>query len=118
MPIEEKGKLFVVKCDISSLSYDKGFHYMACGKCKKKVLDNHCLNCGEDAGVKATYKVNMNITDGTGSLWIAVFGEAGEQLIGKPADELRLLRESGDDSYKKFFESLKMNVIFPKQFFF
>ena len=92
------------------VSYDKGFSYTACLGCKKKVQGDRCEKCGEGKGTKETYTFSIQVSDGTDAIWVHIFGEEGEKLLGKLAGELKEDREDGGSLYKQVFEGIKGQV--------
>ena len=108
LPVDPKGMMCWVSGNIIGLQYEKGFYYMGCKKCKKKVLDTQCDKCKEE--VVPYYMFNMKISDGTASIWIHVFGDQGEGILGKPASEVLQLQEVDNGEFRQIFEKAKGNV--------
>ena len=105
------GQLYITFGHVTAIAHDKGFYYVACKECKKKVVDEHCEKCRNTSGTKISYMFNMRISDGTGSLWVHVFGEQGDNLIGVPAEEIKRVKDVGDENYKRMFDSTKSYVL-------
>ncbi len=105
---DAKNKYYCISGQIVSVSYDKGFSYVACKNCKKKVLGDKCEKCGEDKGTRVTYIFSVQVSDGTSAVWVHIFGDEGEKLIGRTAEELRMLKEKSD--LKQVFDGIKGRV--------
>jgi len=110
MGLDNKGKYYSINAVIISASHEKKFFYIGCNNCKKKVEGEKCISCSEDKGTKAMYNFTMQITDGTGSMWVNVLGDEGEKLLGKPADEVKTMKEIYEKSYRKVFDQIKGRV--------
>ena len=73
------------------------------GRCSKKVEPSptddryQCLKCGHSGTGDWKWRllVSLRIDDATGPLWVTVFQENAEKLLGKSAAELARLRFSG-----------------------
>ena len=111
-PLNDRGNLYTTFAFVTSIAYDKSFCYTACKQCKRKVNGNYCDKCGEEKGMKVNYIFHMKISDGTGSLWVNVFGEQGDSLLGVSAAKMKELKDIGDDSYKEIFDNTKIHVKF------
>jgi hypothetical protein len=103
-----------------TISHEKSFYYLACQKCKRKIAEeggqfkcSHCGNTSEHCNV--VYMFKMRLDDGTGCIWINVLGDLGNEIVGKTAEDLKKMKDSGDESYAKFFDDQKHKVqILPK----
>lgn len=100
---------------INTITHDKGFYYLACQKCKKKVVEEEgkykCSNCDtKNDTCNVVYMFKMRLDDGTGCLWVNVFGDVGTEITGKSAEELKKLKESGNDEYEKHFDEQRNKV--------
>ena len=77
--------------------------YPACPECKKKVnmTDEGKYACVEHGNLSAPdYRMLYKITvdDGSGSIRVTLFGEAGEELLQMSADEAqKLIEKTGND---------------------
>eukprot|EP00826_Nyctotherus_ovalis_P002499 TRINITY_DN1049_c0_g2_i3.p1 TRINITY_DN1049_c0_g2~~TRINITY_DN1049_c0_g2_i3.p1 ORF type:complete len:523 (-),score=174.97 TRINITY_DN1049_c0_g2_i3:234-1802(-) len=111
MHLDSKGRFYTVNGIVMTSTHSKGFFYVGCKKCKKKIQGNTCINCEEDKGSRAIYAFTIQITDGTASMWVNVFGDEGDKLLGKTADEAKDMKENDEKSYKKVFNSIKGQVI-------
>jgi len=49
------------------------------------------------------YMFNISITDGSDSLWMNVFGAQGEELLGVPADMVKMMKENSDEGFRQVF---------------
>ena len=69
-------------------------HYLACPKCKKKVLEvesSVCTSCNEEYE-KANYRyiLSVHLLDDHDSLWASAFNDAGETLLAKENEQIFL----------------------------
>jgi hypothetical protein len=111
MPSSEfQSKLFAVTGTIGSINLEKQLYYIACKNCKKKVQGEVCSACEKSAGTVATFIFNISVNDGTGAIWVHVLGDIGENLIGKTAEEVKLMKESGDEQIHRVFDNAKIGV--------
>jgi replication factor A1 len=104
---DSKGKFFQVDVNVEASSYEKGFTYTGCKKCKKKMQTNVCETCKIETEPVPYYMFSIMVTDGTESVWANVFGDTGEALVGKPAKEMLDLKESDAEQYKKIWTKLR-----------
>ena len=104
-----KGMYCLVSGTIITIQHEKGFSYNGCKKCKKKVGEDGCSACKE-ARTVPFYNFNMKISDGSESIWIHIFGEQGDQIIGKPAVELVQIQAHDSETFKKVMDKPKGNV--------
>ncbi|OAG31864.1 replication factor A1 [Nematocida displodere] len=104
---EIKGKalpMSSVICTITNLK--ENIYYMACdASCKKKVEKNtdgvyFCNKCNKEVEEPlCRYRINAQIADATGQLWVSIFNE-GEALMGLSANELQGMQaEDYDEIY-------------------
>ncbi|MGY5875089.1 MAG: OB-fold nucleic acid binding domain-containing protein [Candidatus Thorarchaeota archaeon] len=83
--------------------------YLACPNCRKKIqIDDGkhlCSVCGavEKAQPRMLYKVTID--DGSGSIRVTLFGEAGEKLLQMTAEEAQAFVEKSGDPKKPFDEN-------------
>lgn len=77
-------------------------YYLSCptDKCMKKVTEEgdswHCEKCNKTIEEPiARYILSGKIADHTTSMWVSIYDNVGSILVGKPADELRRLKEQG-----------------------
>jgi replication factor A1 len=110
MVLDNKGKYYYINAVIMSSSHKKNFFYIGCNNCKKKVEGGSCTNCSEDKGTKTIYNFTVQVTDGTGSMWINVFGDDGEKLLGKSAEEVKGIKETNEKNFKIVFDRIKGQV--------
>lgn len=80
---------------------EKPCYYFSCKGCTKKVTGDYCEHCGEDKGTKTVYMFDVKISDGTGSVWMRIFEEQGEELLGLTADEIKEINEIDNEQYRK-----------------
>lgn len=107
---DSKGKFFQVDGSIEATNFEKGFTYLGCKKCKKKLNGTSCETCKAEMESIPYYMFSIMITDGTDSIWVSVFGEVGDTLLGKPANELIDLKESDNDQFKQIWGKLRNKV--------
>ncbi len=75
--------------------------YPACPNCKKKLDEEggqfKCASCGEVEAPEYRMLYKVTIDDGSGSIPITLFGEAGEELLGMTAAEAQdLISKTGN----------------------
>lgn len=92
---------------------------MACQKCKKKLTHvEGKIKCGACGTLAETYNVvyifKMRLDDGTGFLWVNVFGDLGTEITGKKAEELKKMKEEENNDYQKYFDEQRNKVIHKK----
>lgn len=112
----EKGDYFSIKAAITFLKVDN-FAYPACTNdgCNKKVVMNpdntwRCEKCDtNNAEPKWRYMLVISVTDETGQLWLTVFNEQAEQLLGVDANSLVALKESDPDAFTRATQAVQMN---------
>lgn len=78
-----------------------------CDLCKKKININSvkCYECKANV-VSIKYNTNIEFTDYSGSLVLAVFDNVAEKLFGMSALALKEMTENGTDDYDKFMEKI------------
>jgi len=86
----------------------KTFYYNSCRDCRKKLNDGYCEKCENEKEPKAAYNFNMKVSDGTESMWVHVFNNQGEELLGMTAEDMKSVTD-----YKARFNALiyKVNII-------
>lgn len=112
----EKGDYFSVKAAISFLKVDN-FAYPACLNegCQKKVIlqsDNtwRCEKCDMNhPHPKYRYMLTISIMDQTGQIWLTLFNDQAEQLLGVSANELTELKESNNQAFVALTQKVQMN---------
>lgn len=118
----EKPDYFTIKASVSYIRPDN-FSYPACSTqgCQKKVIQQgdgtwRCEKCSINHPEPLhRYILASSVVDETGQLWLNLFNEQAEQLIGKDAKSLLELKESSDETAFKNY--LTDNVLF-KEFIF
>ena len=111
------GKFYRVCGSIISVMNEKNFYYVACNGCRKKTQSEICENCHEAKGSKITYTFNINVSDGTSSIWLHVFGEEGEKLLGRTAEKMKELMEQDQHEYKQAFDNIRGKVKHIKAYY-
>lgn len=96
----------------------ENFAYPACSseKCAKKVVEQgdgtwRCEKCDiNHAQPRYRYMLTMSIMDSTGNLWVTLFDDHSEALLGISANELMALKEEGDSNKSaQFFDNVQNN---------
>lgn len=85
--------------------------FNVCPKCGRNLENGEgetlCEKCGEVVEPEPRAVVNLVVDDGTENIRVVAFGEIGEKLIGKPADEIsEALKEISEIS--DFYEKLDL----------
>ncbi|KAG0658611.1 Replication factor A protein 1 [Maudiozyma exigua] len=112
----EKGDYFNVKGAINFLKVDN-FAYPACSNenCNKKVIEQpdgtwRCERCDtNNAAPLWRYMLTISILDETNQLWLTLFNEQAEQLLGVNANELTRMKEEDPENFSKITQSIQMN---------
>jgi replication factor A1 len=100
---------------VTFLKGDKTMYYLACPgeNCNKKVTEDmgqyRCEKCQRVYNYcDYRYIFSFQLTDYSSSSWVQCFNEAGEILLGMPAEELHRLKESQQDEekYQSVFEKV------------
>ncbi len=99
---------YEIRGRVIGVSYEQGFHYMACPICKKKLAGPTCPKCGVQRTAVPVYLFNVQVSDGTGTMWMHVLGDEGEMLVGKPVEALLEVKAAGKE--REAFEAVKANV--------
>lgn len=112
----EKGDFFSVKAAVSFLRVDN-FAYPACSSegCQKKVIqqsDNtwRCEKCDiNHPQANYRYMLTISIMDQTGQIWLTLFNDQAEQLLGVTANELTELKEVNNQAFVALTQKVQMN---------
>ncbi|GMM57170.1 replication factor A subunit protein [Maudiozyma humilis] len=112
----EKGDYFTIKAAINFLKVDN-FAYPACSNdnCNKKVIEEpdgtwRCEKCDtNNAAPQWRYMLTVSVLDETNQLWLTLFNEQAEQLLGVDATELVRLKDEEPDQFTKVTQSIQMN---------
>lgn len=82
-----------------------------CPKCGRALgsggSETFCDNCGEDVDPDHRIVLNMIVDDGTANIRVVVFGELGERLIGKTAEEISKYL-SGDMDLENLYDEIDL----------
>jgi len=105
-----------VNCDLSWIfvpeNPDRHMYYLACERCKKKVMEDpagySCESCSQvfEKAVP-TYNFTVRISDCSGSLTMSCFGEIGETILGINCQQFFAMHE---DTYA--VKDLTMNRLY------
>jgi replication factor A1 len=79
--------------------------YLGCPRCNKKVIDVgsgwRCELCNMTHETpKVRYSLRVRLSDHTSSLTVNVFDPAAEELLGRPAREMKMLRETDPEAFE------------------
>ncbi|KAH3688181.1 hypothetical protein WICPIJ_000823 [Wickerhamomyces pijperi] len=114
--ISEKPDYHSVKATVNYVR-SENFAYAACSTegCSKKVTDQgdgtwRCEKCDiNHAQPKYRYILSLSVVDETGNLWLTLFDEQAQTLLGISANELMELKENGSPEVASHFENLQSN---------
>lgn len=112
----EKGDFFSVKAAISFLKVDN-FAYPACSSegCQKKVLEQsdgtwRCEKCEiNHPSPKWRYMLTISIMDETQQIWLTLFNDQAEQLLGVDANTLVSLKEKDVNEFQRVTQNIQMD---------
>lgn len=112
----EKGDYFTIKAAINFLKVDN-FAYPACSNenCNKKVIEEpdgtwRCEKCDtNNAAPQWRYMLTVSVLDETNQLWLTLFNEQAEQMLGLDATELVRLKDEDPTQFTKITQSIQMN---------
>lgn len=81
--------------------------YKSCGQngCLKKVSENnglyHCDRCGESAQFQWRLILSVALSDCTSDMWVTIFQEQAEKLLGITVQELSELQDNSPQDFLK-----------------
>ncbi|AET40553.1 replication factor A subunit protein RFA1 Ecym_6168 [Eremothecium cymbalariae DBVPG len=112
----EKGDYFNVKGAINFLKVDN-FAYPACSSegCQKKVIEQtdgtwRCEKCQVDhPNPKWRYMLTISILDETSQIWLTLFNDQAEKLLGMDANTLTKLKNTDSEQFQRVTQSVQMN---------
>ncbi|XP_070006278.1 replication protein A 70 kDa DNA-binding subunit B-like isoform X2 [Nicotiana sylvestris] len=83
-----------IAAKLVNLELDRGWSYLACNKCTKKVdkvgTTYFCKKCNEEACyITHRYRLQVRVMDGTAFISLLLWNRDAMQLIGKSAKELK-----------------------------
>jgi replication factor A1 len=118
----EKPDYLSIKGSISFIKPDN-FSYPACSSegCSKKVIEQsdgtwRCERCSiNHTEPLHRYILTVSVVDETGQIWLNLFNEQGEELMGCNAKTLLEMKESSDENLLKNY--LTENVLFKEYAF-
>ncbi|KAI9805271.1 MAG: Replication factor A protein 1 [Piccolia ochrophora] len=106
----EKADYFTMKATVVYFKQEP-FCYPACllPDCNKKVLDmgDHwrCEKCDKNhPHPEWRYMMSLNVNDHTGQMWLTAFDDIGRVLLGRPAGELREIKENDEQAAVEAFQ--------------
>ena len=105
--MSEETDYFTMKATIIYVKQDN-FSYPAClsETCNKKVFENvpgewRCERCDKNhPKPEHRYIMSINVSDHTGQIWLSCFDDVGQMIMGKKADQVMELVDSGDTAAK------------------
>lgn len=111
----EKGDYFSIKAVVSFLKADN-FAYPACSNenCNKKVVQQtdgtwRCERCEVNhPEPQWRYMLTISVMDETGQIWLSLFNDQAEQLLGIDAGKLTSLKENDPDSFTNITQNVQM----------
>lgn len=91
--------------------------YKACKECNKKLLDDNeggTLKCPK-CHVPTTehlqkMMLSLNVADATGALWVTIFGDSVQKLLGKSESELTEIYNTGEEHYAELLNDLRFKL--------
>ncbi|CAM8978131.1 unnamed protein product [Rhodiola kirilowii] len=102
---EDKPAFYSIRAFISFIKPDQPMWYRACKTCNKKVTDGSgsgywCQGCQKnDVESCLRYILAAKVSDATGEIWLSIFNDQAESIIGCSADELESIKsQDGDES--------------------
>ncbi|SCV00479.1 LANO_0F07074g1_1 [Lachancea nothofagi CBS 11611] len=113
--MSEKGDYFNIKAAVNFLKVDN-FAYSACANegCNKKVIQSsdgtwRCEKCDANHDKPQwRYMLTISVLDETGQLWMTLFNEQAELLLGTDAGTLMDLKENDADEFTKATQKIQM----------
>ncbi|SCV02761.1 LAME_0H05006g1_1 [Lachancea meyersii CBS 8951] len=113
--MSEKGDYFNIRAAVNFLKVDN-FAYPACANegCNKKVIQSsdgtwRCEKCDVDhEKPQWRYMLTVSVLDETGQLWMTLFNEQAEQLLGTDAGTLMDLKDNDAEEFTKATQKIQM----------
>jgi DnaJ-class molecular chaperone len=99
--VDRRGRLFSMIASIVKVIEDKSCYYSSCKGCAKKVTDEYCEKCGESKGISTKYMFDVKISGGTEMIWVRVFEEQGDELLGLKAEDIKELHQINSEEYMR-----------------
>ena len=103
--MSETADYFITKATIIYIKQDNPVSYPACLSegCNKKVVETdpgqwRCERC-DKTHPKPEYRyiLSVNVSDHTGQMWVNLFDDVGQMVMGMSANQLNDLKENGDE---------------------
>lgn len=96
---------------MTKIAAEKSFYYLACKQCKRKLAEEagkfYCKNCNVTSDAcNVVYMFAMRVEDGTGGMWLHVFGDLGTEILNKTAEDVKKIKDAGGD-WQECFEQQK-----------
>jgi hypothetical protein len=68
---------------LTSVNFLEELNYEGCSKCKKKIEENGCFQCGSNVTKKNYQYLRITLNDDTGMLESVVFDEESQKVVKK-----------------------------------
>ncbi|ODQ79152.1 hypothetical protein BABINDRAFT_37888 [Babjeviella inositovora NRRL Y-12698] len=115
--MNEKPDYFSSKATVSFLRTEN-FCYPACSSegCNRKVVEQNsgtwrCEKCDMDhAAPSYRYVLSASLLDSSGQIWVSMFDEHAQQMLGVTAGELMQMKENNDENgeFTKVISNVQM----------
>ncbi|KAM3162701.1 Replication protein A subunit [Lachancea thermotolerans] len=114
--MSERGDYFSIKAAVSYLRVDN-LAYPACANenCNKKVIEEpdgtwRCEKCDANhPEPQFRYMLTVSVLDETGQIWLTLFNEQAEQLLGVDANSMVKYKESDPSKFARITQKIQMN---------
>lgn len=112
------GIYFYAKAEIIEVRKDNAY-YPACDKCNKKITNDdqglRCEKCpSNNPTVKMRYMLNLNLSDGTDTVYVTLFDEQATSLLGISAEVLDNHRRDDERKFNSYFEPLLFQSVIAR----
>jgi len=106
-----KADYFVVKGTVTLVRHETNVWYSACPTCNKKVSDAdsnqvYCEKCRKNVQPTLRFLLSFSVSDHTGGAWLSAFNDVAEQLLGKTAQQLSVLKETSPQAFEEIFQAV------------
>ncbi|XP_019241636.1 PREDICTED: uncharacterized protein LOC109221623 [Nicotiana attenuata] len=109
-----------IAAELVSLELDRGWSYLACNKCSRKVdkVENKyiCKKCNEDQfSCTHRYRFQVRVMDGTAFISLLLWNREAMQFIGRSAKELKesslevIVKQENIESQVEVYKVLKLS---------
>jgi replication factor A1 len=113
--LQDAPSYFSVKASVTYVRNTSMVAYPACStpNCSKKVIEENpnewwCEKCQKkNPAPLYRYILSINVADHTGSIWLSAFDDAGQVIVGMPANDLIAIQEQDtQNDTKNFMDAL------------